>query len=89
MGLGKQRYYLCPSGLLHPQDLPEKWGLLWAHNRGITIKLSSEHFKHDRTAEIRFLVSMLRRTQVRLGKDQPLMEWLRLENINLATREKK
>jgi len=80
MGIGKFRYYLCPSGLLHLEDLPEKWGLLWAHKRGITIKRPSDYFNHDPGAEIRFLVSMLRRTQVRLG-EQPLADWLRWDGV--------
>lgn len=33
-GLGTWRYYLCPEGLIQPDDLPEKWGLLWITNRG-------------------------------------------------------
>ncbi|GGL15476.1 hypothetical protein [Deinococcus radiotolerans] len=27
-GLGRWRYYLAPRGLLRPEDLPERWGLL-------------------------------------------------------------
>ncbi len=27
-GLGVYRFYLCPAGLIQPDDLPPKWGLL-------------------------------------------------------------
>lgn len=33
-GIGKWRYYLCPEGLIQPEDLPEKWGLLYINKRG-------------------------------------------------------
>jgi len=29
-GLGNYRFYLCPDGLIHPSELPSKWGLLYA-----------------------------------------------------------
>lgn len=29
-GLGVYRFYLCPEGLIKPEDLPPRWGLLWA-----------------------------------------------------------
>lgn len=36
LGLGNYRYYLCPEGLIQPDELPEKWGLLWVNTRGHT-----------------------------------------------------
>ena len=29
LGLGIYRYYMCPSGLIMPDELPPKWGLLY------------------------------------------------------------
>jgi len=29
MGVGDFRYYLCPTGIVKPEDVPEKWGLIW------------------------------------------------------------
>lgn len=28
-GIGDWRFYLCPEGVIQPDDLPEGWGLLW------------------------------------------------------------
>jgi len=33
-GLGNWRYYLCPEGVIKPDELPEHWGLLYVNNRG-------------------------------------------------------
>jgi hypothetical protein len=33
-GMGNWRYYLCPEGLIHPSELPDKWGLLYVTPRG-------------------------------------------------------
>lgn len=32
-GLGVYRFYLCPEGVIAPDDLPPKWGLLHARGR--------------------------------------------------------
>lgn len=29
-GIGDYRYYACPEGLIKPDELPEKWGLIYA-----------------------------------------------------------
>ncbi|WP_425953273.1 hypothetical protein [Ralstonia pseudosolanacearum] len=29
MGLGVYRFYICPEGLIKPEELPPKWGLLY------------------------------------------------------------
>lgn len=29
-GVGKWRYYICPEGLIKPEELPPKWGLIYA-----------------------------------------------------------
>lgn len=28
-GVGEYRYYACPTGLIKPEELPEKWGLIY------------------------------------------------------------
>lgn len=33
-GVGNWRYYLAPQGMISPDELPEKWGLLEVTNRG-------------------------------------------------------
>ncbi|WP_432263112.1 hypothetical protein [Cupriavidus sp. TMH.W2] len=37
-GLGVYRFYICPEGLIKPEELPAKWGLLYvAGNRVIEV----------------------------------------------------
>lgn len=33
-GLGNWRYFMCPEGLIHPDEVPQGWGLLWVNKRG-------------------------------------------------------
>lgn len=28
-GMGSQRYYACPAGMIRPGELPDGWGLVW------------------------------------------------------------
>jgi len=79
-GMGHRRYYLCPPDVVHVKDLPPKWGLLWAANGQIVVMREPRgHPERNLTAEVRFLSSMLRRAQIRIGS-RPLSEWLRGEN---------
>src|SRR5579863_8619881 len=80
IGMGQRRYYLCPRGLIQLIDLPPKWGLLWVANGQIIIKREARGYPdRNLAAEVRFLSSMLRRAQIRIGT-RPLSEWLRGEN---------
>lgn len=64
-GMGNLRLYLCPEGLIKPEDLPEKWGLLYVNEKGKVseiqeperITLTAESLK----AERQILFSLLRR----------------------------
>lgn len=79
-GMGQRRYYLCPLGLIQIEDLPPKWGLLWTINGQVIVKREARgHPERNLAAEVRFLSSMLRRAQIRIGT-RPLSEWLRGEN---------
>ena len=87
-GMGQRRYYLCPSGIIEIEDLPKKWGLLWAEKGRVTVKREARgHPDRSLIAELRFLNSMLRRAQIRIGT-RPLSEWLRGENRLEAKRGK-
>lgn len=33
-GIGKWRYYICPTNLIKPSEVPEKWGLIYVNGRG-------------------------------------------------------
>jgi hypothetical protein len=80
IGMGQRRYYLCPQGVIGIEDLPAKWGLLWAAKGHITVKREAGgNPRRSLIAELRFMNSMLRRAQIRIGT-RPLSEWLRGEN---------
>jgi len=68
-GLGHERYFMVPTGLISADELPAKWGLLYAHGRHVKVIRKSEGFT-DRNyrGEIGFLVSMLRRAEIRAIK---------------------
>ena len=40
MGMGRYRMYLCPAGIIQPEELPAKWGLLWVMDDGRIEKLA-------------------------------------------------
>ncbi|WP_212749146.1 hypothetical protein [Marinobacter shengliensis] len=75
MGVGTYRFYLCPPGLIQPDDLPDGWGLLYQEERRIRLVCGPKgniwshgdnaRFMHSRNqdAEIAMLVSVLRRSQ--------------------------
>lgn len=79
-GMGQRRYYLCPPEVIQVKELPPKWGLLWVTGRDVCVKRQARGFpERNLLAEVRFLSSMLRRAQIRIGS-RPLSEWLRGEN---------
>ncbi len=79
-GMGQRRFYLCPAELIQVKDLPPKWGLLWVSKGQVIVKREARgHPERNLAAEVRFLSSMLRRAQIRIGT-RPLSEWLRGEN---------
>jgi hypothetical protein len=78
--LGRRRYYLCPWGLIDQEELPDKWGLLWAKAGRIYRRAEAMPFpEYDLMGELRFLNSMLRRADIRVG-DMAISDWLRWEN---------
>ena len=80
IGMGQRRYYLSPPDVIQLKDLPPKWGLLWVVKGEVIIKRDARGYpERNLPAEVRFLSSMLRRAQIRIG-NRPLSEWLRGEN---------
>lgn len=61
--LGNLRYYLCPVGLLKPNEIDSGWGLLYCHAHKITIEKQSDVFPKEqtRTEEYQVMYSIIRR----------------------------
>ena len=63
LGLGRLRYYMCPSGLLQPIEIPEGWGLLWVSEDQVSLmKSATPQTEYDDGKHI--LISMLRRVRI-------------------------
>jgi hypothetical protein len=82
IGLCCERFYLAPSGMLCPEELPTGWGLLQCRNRKIDmIRPSAKNF---RTAvgfkyEMNLLLVSLRRVEVRI-EPQSITDFLKWKN---------
>ena len=64
MGMGDERYFCAPKGILKPEIIPEKWGLIeYENNRFYTTK-ESEHFGADKRKELIMVVSAMRRLEI-------------------------
>jgi len=82
LGMGCERYYLAPAGLLHLEELPESWGLLEYRKRQLTMAQTAA--KNLRTAngfrhEMNLLLASLRRVEIRI-EPQTLTEFLKWKN---------
>jgi hypothetical protein len=58
--LGRRRYYVCPKGLIQPEDVKNGWGLYWYNGR-FSKKKESGQFKHDMFAEMNILSHAFRK----------------------------
>lgn len=65
-GMGTDRLYLCPEGLIRPDELPDKWGLLYEKDGKIQIIKNPQHFEEkDILSENRFYASIFRRCGIK------------------------
>lgn len=47
-GMGKWRYYMCPEGIIQPDEVPERWGLLYvtARRKVVAVSGPASFLKH-------------------------------------------
>jgi hypothetical protein len=81
-GVGSERFYLTPPGLIAPEELPAGWGLLELRRGRIEMLHPSE--KNLRTAsgfrcEMNLLLASLRRVEVRI-EPQSITDFLKWKN---------
>jgi hypothetical protein len=82
IGLGCERFYLVPAGLLRAEELPAGWGLLEYRNRKVSlIQRSAKNFRSDVgfKYEMNLLLASLRRVEIRL-EPQTITEFLKWKN---------
>jgi hypothetical protein len=83
LGLGCERWYLTPAGLLSPSELPQHWGLLEAKAGKLRVIVKASR-QNQRSAtgllyEMNLLLASLRRVEVRI-EPQTITEFLRWKN---------
>jgi hypothetical protein len=81
-GVGCERFYLSPGGMVRSEEVPAGWGLLELRNRGVEMVKASA--KDLRTAkgfrfEMNLLLASLRRVEVRI-EPQSITEFLKWKN---------
>ena len=81
-GMGCERLYFTPAGLLQPEELPAGWGLLEFRGRSVEMVCASSGklrsavgFRH----EMNLLLSSLRRVEVRI-EPQSITDFLKWKN---------
>lgn len=84
-GMGFKRYFMTPKGLVKPEELPEKWGLIEIHGKRYrTIKKASPFYEYNRSREVGMLLSALQRTG-HICPDGVSIKCYKYETKNTAT----
>ena len=82
-GMGSQRFYLAPAGIISANELPKHWGLLELHGRDA--RLAVRPGRLDMRSEIglmkemNLLLASLRRVEVRI-EPQTITDFLKWKN---------
>ena len=95
LGMGDWRFYMCPPNVIKVEDLPENWGLLYAHEKIIKVVKGWPKntgwfdcpFKSNSEAELSFMYGALRRMQIR-GHLNDVYEKLEIAKPEGITSEK-
>jgi hypothetical protein len=83
-GLGCERFYLAPAGMISPNELPPGWGLLECTRKQVRVVVKANKLKSLRTEvglmkEMNLLLASLRRVEVRI-EPQTITEFLKWKN---------
>jgi hypothetical protein len=82
LGVGCERYYLAPRGLVRSEELPTGWGLLEAHGREIErVKTSAKNLRSVTgfQNEMNLLLASLRRVEIRI-EPESITDFLKWKN---------
>lgn len=61
MKAGNLRWYLCPEGIIKPEELPDGWGLLYWDGKQIVPQVGPKYNAATGHADMKILYSILRR----------------------------
>ena len=81
-GVGSERFYLTPAGLLRHEELPAGWGLLEVQGRGVEmIRPSAKNLRRATgfRNEMNLLLASLARVQLRI-EPQTITDFLKWKN---------
>jgi len=82
-GLGAERLYLAPAGIISPEELPKNWGLLEFARREIRLAAKPKRVDQRTTIglmkEMNLLLASLRRVEVRI-EPQTITDFLKWKN---------
>lgn len=79
--LGQYRYYMCPPGMIKPEELPVGWGLLYCHPKKVELvrgrhpkqylpaEMEKWRFAINPHNEMRMMYSALVRLRIDLGPE--------------------
>jgi hypothetical protein len=81
-GVGCERFYLAPAGLIRPDELPKGWGLLESRGGNLeTVVASAKNLRSPAgfRYEMNLLLASLRRVEVRI-EPQSITDFLKWKN---------
>jgi hypothetical protein len=81
-GVGCERYYLVPRGLIRAEELPVGWGLLELSGREVErVKASSKNLRSPQgfQTEMNLLLASLRRVEIRI-EPESITDFLKWKN---------
>ena len=82
-GMGSQRFYLAPAGVIGASELPKHWGLLELHGRDVRVVVKPGRVDLRTEAgmmkEMNLLLASLRRVEVRI-EPQTITDFLKWKN---------
>jgi hypothetical protein len=83
LGMGCERFYLAPAGLIGAAELPAKWGLLEVKGREVKVAVRPSRVSQRSQAgfmlEMNLLLASLRRVEVRI-EPQTITDFLKWKN---------
>jgi hypothetical protein len=81
-GVGCERFYLSPEGMIRLDELPTSWGLLeWRGGKIVIIQRSAKNFRTPLgfNYEMNLLLASLRRVEIRIAP-QTITDFLKWKN---------
>jgi hypothetical protein len=82
LGVGCERFYLAPAGLIRADELPAGWGLLaWKARRVQIVKVAKKNLRTEKgfACEMNLLLASLRRVEIRI-EPQTITDFLKWQN---------